>query len=135
MKYSLLPGILESGALHLVFEVEGVGVVGKAFFQAFEHGFVEFETVFGVDERTVVERFVEGDEGGERAEVVLDEVDYVVLLVGKGGEVKGVGQLPCGGVFGFGNGAFAEELLVLLVGSNDVAKDLTAMIGVVLQLP
>ena len=72
-----------------------MGIVGHAFLKAFENGFVEFKTVFGIDKRTVVERFVEGYEGGKVAKVVFDEVDHILLLFGKGCEIYGIGQCTC----------------------------------------
>ena len=54
----------------------------------FEHGLVEFEAVFRVNQRTVVEGLVEGNEGGKGTKVVLNEVNDIVLLVGKSGQVE-----------------------------------------------
>ena len=46
--------------LHSVLEMNGVGIVGYAFFQTFKYKIVPFDTVWiaGVDQEAVVEGFV-----------------------------------------------------------------------------
>ena len=101
-KYSLLPGIMESVAFHLVLEMEGVRIVGQGLLKTNQHAFIKLETVVGVyDWNAPIEFFIEGYERAERTEVVLDEMHDILLETGIFVPKEGVGDAFFAGVFKF----------------------------------
>lgn len=130
-----LSGILEAGALDLILEIEGMGIVGEFLLEGFENGLVEFEAIGRIDKGTVVEGFVKGNEGGEGAEVVFDKVGYILLDIGESIQIDGVGNSAFVVVLGLGEFAILEQLNILGIGLGQVAEDEVLLIGIILELP
>lgn len=126
---------MEAGALDLILEIEGMGIVGEFLLEGFENGLVEFEAIGRIDKGTVVEGFVKGNEGGEGAEVVFDKVGYILLDIGESIQIDGVGNSAFVVVLGLGEFAILEQLNILGIGLGQVAEDEVLLIGIILELP
>jgi len=117
--------------------MNGVGVVGETLLEAFEDHLVVTHAFVGagVDERGVVEGFIEGYDGGQRAAVGSDEVAHVFALLFQRLVVDGVGLGFTGVIGGLADFTFRQQVVVAVEGVDEVVENPGPFVGELLEVP